>query len=259
MIFYFSGTGNSLYAAKNIAGTQGEPLLSIAKEFDKEDNLFEYKFNKNELLSFVFPVYAWAPPKIVLDFINRMKITGEKPYVFSLCTCGEEEGNTTHILQKSLAGKGLSLDSAFSMEMPNNYIIGFDVDPKEVEIKKLKNAELTMQEVNNIIKKRQKGIFRIIPGKFPTLKSAIINPFFNRFALSTKMFYATDECTRCGICEKVCPLHTIKIEEKPVWSKACTQCLACINSCPVQAIQCGKGTARKGRYLHPELKNQLFR
>lgn len=30
MIFYFSGTGNSLYAAKLIAQTQGEKLISIA-------------------------------------------------------------------------------------------------------------------------------------------------------------------------------------------------------------------------------------
>ena len=69
MIFYFTGTGNSLHAAKTIATAQNEKLLSIPKEFDKEGNTFTYELKEKEFLGFVFPVYAWAPPKMVLDFV----------------------------------------------------------------------------------------------------------------------------------------------------------------------------------------------
>lgn len=254
MIFYFSGTGNSLYAAKNIAEAQGEKLISISKEFDNKHNIFEYELKNDDLIGFVFPVYAWGPPKMVIDFINHMKLTGGKPYIFSVCTCGDEEGRSTQILQKSLCKKGLALDSAYTIQMPNNYILGFDVDPKDVENEKLQKSEQLLININEVLKNRQRGIFNIFPGKFPTLKSGIVNPLFNHFALSTKSFYATEECTSCGICEKVCPIHSITVDKKPMWSKSCTQCLACIHRCPAHAIQYGKGTKGKGRYIHPDLR-----
>lgn len=252
MIFYFSGTGNSLYAAKTIALLQGEQLISISNAFKDEKTSYEYEVKENELLGFVFPVYAWAPPEIVLDFISKLKLSGGRPYIFSLCTCGDEEGNTSVVLHKALAKKDLQIDSAFTLIMPNNYIIGFDVDSKEREQEKLKNAEQKLQNINAILSKRQKGVLNLIPGKLAGLKTVIVNPLFNSFARSTKPFFATDKCTRCGICERVCPVHTITVLDKPLWGKSCTQCLACIHHCPVQAIQYGKGTARKGRYVHPD-------
>lgn len=253
MIFYFSGTGNSLYVAKKISETQGERLVSVACEFDRKDTVFEYEFREKELLGFVFPVYAWGPPGIVIDFISKLRISGGKPYVFSVCTCGDDEGYATRLLQKALTKAGLPVDSAFTVIMPNNYIIGFDVDSKDVESEKLRKAEEKLQIINSVISNRQKGVFDLIPGRLPGLKTAIVNPLFNRFARNTKSFYATEECTGCGICEKVCPMHTITVKDKPVWGKACTQCLACIHRCPVHAIQYGKATVRKGRYVHPDI------
>lgn len=252
MIFYFTGTGNSLYAANSIAESQGDRLISIAKEMEQNKDLYDFELKENELVGFVYPVYAWAPPKMVLEFIRKLKITGD-PYIFSLCTCGDEEGQTTKVLRKALASKGLPLDSAFGLRMPNNYILGFDIDSKAVETEKLETAEKKLIEINQIIKKRQKSIDLTIPGSFPAMKTAIVNPMFNRFALNTKKFYADDKCTGCGICEKICPVHTIQVDGKPVWGKNCTQCLGCINRCPVHAIQSGKGTASKGRYYYPKL------
>ena len=253
MIFYFTGTGNSLYAAAKIAEAQGDRTYSIAALMDREKEVFHYDLGENELLGFVFPVYAWGPPKIVLDFISKLYIT-VNPYVFSLSTCADEEGHATRVLRKALAAKGLSLSSAYTLRMPNNYIIGgYDVDSKEDETEKLRAAELMLAEINAIIGQRKKNVYLTIPGRRAGLKTTVINPLFNRFALSTRSFSADDSCTRCGLCEKICPVHTIKVTEKPVWGKACTQCLACLNRCPVHAIQYGKATAKKGRYYHPDI------
>jgi ferredoxin len=253
MIFYFTGTGNSLHAAKTIAAAQGGQLLNIAEEFDKKDTELEYKFADNELLGVVYPVYAWGPPKIVLDFIGRLRVTGSKPYVFSLCTCGGQEGNTTHILQKALGKKELALDSAFSVRMPSNYVAGYDMEPEEEAEEKLQKAEKTLSEINEVLTARKTGVFRLRTGDKAALRSTLINPLFNRFARSTKKFYATDACTQCGLCERICPVHTIKVEERPTWGKTCTQCMACINRCPAQAIQYGVNTVHRGRYVHPDL------
>ena len=254
MIFYFSGTGNSLHIAKVISAAQKEKLVSIADEDRKADNKFEYTFAKGELLGFVFPVYAWSPPKIVLDFLMKMTIKGEIPYSFSIATCGAEEGNTTLSMQKALAKKGVKLDCAFTIPMPNNYIMGYDVDPPDVERKTLQVAEQRIIDINAVLSGRQTAVFQLVSGKAAAFKTIVINPLFNRFALSTRQFYATDSCTGCKLCEKICPIHTITVTDKPSWGKACTQCFACINRCPVHAIQFGKSTVSKGRYVHSDLR-----
>ena len=253
MIFYFTGTGNSLYLAKRIAEEQGEKLVSIVRELDKKDNSFRYELKDNETLGFVYPVYAWAPPRMVLEFIQKIRITSGMPYVFSVSTCGAEEGATTAILEKALAARGLTLSSAFTVLMPNNYIISYDVDAKEVEKKVLEEAEEKLGRINKVISKRAKDRSMLLAGKLPALMTAVVNPLFNRFAMNTGKFHADDTCTGCGLCEKICPAHTIKVDGKPVWGKACTQCLACIHRCPVHAIQYGKSTAQKGRYFHPQI------
>lgn len=57
MIFYFSGTGNSAWVARQIAKAQQEELLAIAEEINKNK---EYALKDGEKVGFVFPVYAWA-------------------------------------------------------------------------------------------------------------------------------------------------------------------------------------------------------
>lgn len=65
----------------------------------------------------------------------------------------------------------------------------------------------------------------------------------------TKKFYATDACTGCGLCTKVCPLKNITLENgRPSWHGNCTQCQACISICPHTAIEYGKITLGKRRH-----------
>jgi ferredoxin len=253
MIFYFSGTGNSLHVAKGVSSAQKENLASIADEFAKPGTKIEYTFVKGELLGFVFPVYAWGPPKIVLAFIKKMEIKGEIPYTFSISTCGGNEGNTTRLIQKALSKKRLKLDSAFTLRMPGNYVIGVDVKSQDEEGELLKAAEGKMIEINDALSARNTSGYHLIRGKAPAIRTALGNPIFNALALSTRKFYATDSCNRCKLCEKICPVHTITVTDKPSWGKACTQCLACINRCPTHAIQYGKNTIDRGRYVHPDL------
>ena len=258
MIFYFSGTGNSLFFAQNLAVALGEKLLSIPAELKCGIPVGGYEISENETLGFVFPVYAWGPPKMVRDFISELTVTGAVPYVFSVCTCGDEEGKTTEVIKKALSRRSLTLSSSFAVRMPNNYIIGYDVDSPDVESTKLRNADEQLISITDTVVRRHRGVFRTLPGSQPSFKTAIINPLFNRFAMSTSRFYATDACTGCGLCERICPAATIKVSGKPVWGKSCTQCLGCLNRCPVGAIQYGPGTQNKGRYVHPVLKKKTL-
>ena len=255
MIFYFTGTGNSGYVANEIAKANDDKVISISKLVNEEKDL-EFTLKEDEVIGFIFPIYAWAPPKIVSDFIRKVKFNNYKNnYIFSVATCGENIGNTMEIIKKDLNKKGMKLDSGFSLVMPNNYIILGDVDPKEEERKKLEEAKDQINKINTIIKERRKEIFELEKGFAPAILSNIINPFFNKFGMNISKFYSTDDCISCGICERVCNSNIITlIEGKPTWKGNCCQCLACINYCPKKAIQYGKSTVKKGRYVNPNFK-----
>lgn len=254
MIFYFSGTGNSLYIAKSIAEQNNENLVSITATIREDKEHYEYKLKDDELIGVVYPIYAWAPPKQVLQFIEKLKLSNYNDnYIFTVATCGANIGNTIEVLDKTLKKKNLHLNSGFSVVMPNNYIISGDVDTKEVEASKLLKAEEVIYTINDTIKHRKKDVYQIKKGFMPKILTSIVNPLFNKHAINTKKFYVNDKCIGCGLCEKVCNCGTIKVQEKPIWGNNCSQCLACIHLCPTNAIQYGKGTEKKGRYKHPKI------
>ncbi len=255
MIFYFSGTGNSLAVAKTISTACNDTLRSIPEEMKRNESSCEYLLGEGEPIGFVYPVYAWAPPAMVLEFIEKLSIPNyEDNFIFSVATCGDFIGNTMEALIKVLKKKGLTLHSSFSVVMPSNYIILSDVDSEEIEEKKLREADIRMKYIAEIIRDRKRGVFDVKKGPVPVFLTNVINPLFNKYARTADKFYATDVCTSCGRCEEICPVGSIAVNGKPAWGKDCTQCLACINSCPVKAIQYGKKTINKGRYLHPILR-----
>ncbi|GAB1476437.1 EFR1 family ferrodoxin [Bacillota bacterium] len=252
MIFYFSGTGNSLDVAQQMAKICNDSLISIAGEMKQGQDIYEYALGENEAVGFVYPVYAWAPPLMVTDFIGKLSIPKAKErYIYSIATCGENIGNTMDVLKKTLVGNGLRLDGGFSITMPNNYILMWDVDSKEEASKRLENAKARIHSIGKIVLNRESKVFDIEKGPVPFVFTGVINPLFNKFALGTKSFYAEDTCTACGLCEEICPTKNITVCGKPSWGPVCTQCLACIHRCPEKAIQYGKKTRARGRYVNP--------
>ena len=61
-------------------------------------------------------------------------------------------------------------------------------------------------------------------------------------------------CTGCGRCAALCPERTISlVSGRPVWQGECTRCLACLHRCPAGAIQYGRGTEKRERYVNPKV------
>ena len=255
MIFYFSGTGNSLWVAKKLAEFQDEQILSIAELMKEKNGSYSFTLKENEMLGFVFPVYAWAPPKIVLKFIQNLVITNvNEYYTFAVCTCGDHAGQAMNVLLSKLQEKKIKLNSGFSVFMPNNYIVDYDLDSKDLEAQKLAHAKQRVHDINNLLSQKTEGTFDCYSGSFPWFRTQIFNPFFNRFCLGTKKFYVKNNCISCGLCKKVCPTQNIQLNNgSPTWGKECTRCMACIHRCPVQAIQYGKRTEDRGRYFNPNI------
>ena len=249
MIFYFSGTGNSLYAAKRISDYIGEPLVNMAAAM--HDNA-EIKLSPGETAGFVFPLYAWSAPKIVFDFIKKIDIEGH--YTFAVATYGQNIGRFDKFFEQA----GIYLNSAFSLNMPNNYIMIWDKTRQE---QCLAEADKRLEKICDAVYHRQEvtDIQCVLNGKRVREALTAFAPSMNAQWSSTlddvSDFYVTDDCIGCGTCEKVCNGRTIKLMNgKPVWGDNCTKCFACLHLCPRQAIQFGQYTVGAGRYKNPNVK-----
>ena len=185
MIFYFSGTGNSRWVANALGIALGEPVVSIAEELKTGKKEFVCPLREDEKVLFVYPVHSWGPAVPVTRFISGLKLTGyDKQPVYSISTCGDECGYTDDIMRKVLKKKGLILTDSYSVIMPNNYILlpGFDVDSKEVEQEKLKDAPSAVDAIVAAIREG-KNVNLYKKGSLPGLKSYWIYPLFTNFAI----------------------------------------------------------------------------
>ena len=117
MIFYFSGTGNTKWAAEQLASATHDSLYYIPDELKK--GTLEYTLQEGERLGICFPTHGWQVPRIVRQFIRKATFTlPEDSYIYALTTCGDNMGHAMRILNKELGQKGLHTDAAFAIVMP---------------------------------------------------------------------------------------------------------------------------------------------
>lgn len=255
MIFYFTGTGNSLYAAKKIGDELGEDLIDIPAAMKEKS--FIYKLSSNEKIGFVFPVYFYGVPSIVVDFVAELKIkqnleAGLKPYVFGVMTCGGGIGGTPRMLEELLEKQGLPLTAAFELKMASNYIMMYQPTGPDLQKRILNSTDEKLADIIAAISKNRQDDGSKRKKSFLT---RVAYPLYVH-GRKTRLFYADEKCNDCGKCEKICPVSAIEMaNNKPVWTaKQCTHCSACINRCPQEAIQYSKKTLKWRRFENPILK-----
>ena len=276
MIFYFSGTGNTKWAASKLASATHEDLISIAPYMRADDSshtLAEpFILKENERLGFVFPVHGWRVPKLVREFIGKMKVQREEPdaernsasaeskassasarnqpFAFCVCTAGDSIGLTIENLNEvisqnpSLQALGITkVSSSYSIIMPESYVgLPFmDVDPKEKEIRKKSKSAQELAVICEEIFDRKEGVNRLVKGPIPWFFTKVVGGFFENVLITDKRFHVEkDKCVKCGICANVCPVGDIKggHGEYPEWlhHKDCLTCFTCYHHCPHHAI-----------------------
>ncbi len=259
MIFYFTGTGNSGHVARELAARLNDDHLVEMAGALLDDNS-RHEVAPGERVGFVFPTYSWGVPPVVARFLATLELSGYEPsqnFLYMVTTCGDDVGRLVDMFRRQAAASGLTMQAAYSVQMPNTYINmrGFDVDPELLRNAKLHAAQGRIEEVaQNIAEGRV--VVDVREGGWAWLKTRVVYPWFVRHAMSDKKFHVErDKCTHCGACVGNCPLRniTLNASREPEWHGNCTMCESCIHRCPAQAIQYGRATQHKGRYhfTHP--------
>ena len=249
MILWYSGCGNSRFVADQLSLKLSDSNMVFIPDAARENKTLE--FGQDDVLGIVFPVYSWSVPKLVSEFLRKVRIIGKPSYIFAACTCGDETGLTIKHLKKDLAKQGLTLDAFFSFQMPETYINlpGFKLDTPENAERKISTTKESLEETVRLIQQRAKGNFDQLKGGSSFLKSNILKPLFYGLLITDRKFNVSDECISCGICAKNCPLQNITMENgRPKWNGHCTNCMSCYHRCPKNAINFGKASLGKGQY-----------
>jgi ferredoxin len=240
-IYYFTGTGNSLYVAQEINKVllhRGE-LLSIA-HYQNDETVQ----SDAEVIGFVFPIYMGSVPWIVAEFIKKLKIE-KSPYVFAIATYNSHVMQCLQVLSEVLRSNSISLSLAETVNMPGNAKAS---SQKENENRLNASAQRIVdiaQKINDRVTASQIVSSRI------TKKVAKVYEH-----TSIAKLKVLPSCNGCGICTKVCPTRNIVLKDKkPTWGKNCSSCLACFHWCPQNAIKWTVPiVGNSSQYHHPEVK-----
>lgn len=243
MVFYFSGTGNSQRAAKQIAELLGDELVSInacLKRGEKE------AFHSERPLVVVAPTYAWQMPKVVERWIRETEFEGNRN-IYIVLTCGGSVGNAAYA--KKLCGeKGLRFSGLALVAMPNNYVALSNTPDKAECAAILEKAGERIVSLAALIQKGEPFPEAAISFK-DRMNSGPVNGLFYALFVHDKGFAASEACVSCGKCAQRCPLNNIRISDgKPVWNGNCTHCMACIGGCPTEAIEYKSASKGNRRY-----------
>lgn len=243
LIHYFSGTGNSLMAAK---------------ELIKEENLKEYEFtlhniekgqcsslDEYSLHIFFFPVYATSVPHIVRKYIRKME-DGKNTKTVIIATNGKintkirdgYQGWALHQARLYLTIKHYDVFLSDTLDLPHNITIAFpprnETANQNIISQGLKPLAKIAQKISEqTISHRRIFILNFLWSiPFGIVYSIIGRRFFG------KLFAADSSCNQCQLCVKQCPAKIIKTNGKRIrWGWNCEGCLRCINSCPKRSIQ----------------------
>lgn len=245
MVLFFTGTGNSEYCARFIADRLGEECFDLAERIKKKD-FSPLESEKPWIIC--APTYAWRMPAVVTEFLLKAELKGSKEIYFVM-TCGGQIGKAEKYNLELCEKNGKSYKGTAKVKMAENYLAMFEVTTPEEEELLMKKACENLESVSALIKKGE-NLPAVKEGAIGALLSGKVNEMFNKFYLRDDKFTVKENCTSCGLCEKKCPLRNIEMKDgKPHWLGNCTHCMACICHCPAEAIEYGKKSEGKRRYI----------
>jgi ferredoxin len=246
-IFYFTGTGNSLYISKKITSKLESvsliPFVSLlqAKEPYRVDS---------QAVGFVFPVYFLQMPKIVKEALEKCKLMDDS-YFFAAVTSGGDAGNTLFELDQLLKTQGGRLHYGIEIPLGDNSVVYNTSNFKFQQ--RLNLVDATLDRLAQAVKAKD------VESENSAFKKSAATSAWGKIQYLAMIYYFQfkkhkvdlSRCTHCGLCQKVCPMNNISCKADQVsMGTQCKWCFACLNYCPNQAISFGRIHPSKAAQYH---------
>lgn len=233
LTLYFSGTGNSKYVAELFSSNMSATCHSIEEDVDFVDPIA-----KSETIAFCYPVYMSRVPRIMREFVTQHMnaLRGKKIIIF--CTQLLLSGDGARAFAVLFPQGHTEVIYAEHFFMPNNVNnVSILPMPSEKTVKKcMEKAERKIRKVCTDIRhgKVKKRGFNFV-GRLLGLPQGVFMSATERMANKTTRI--DNNCTKCGVCVKVCPTNNLVFDDgKVTHNHNCTMCYRCINKCPQKAI-----------------------
>ena len=258
IIYVFSGTGNTmkaceLYKKEFIENGVETLVCKIEKNAVIPDPL------SFDFIGIAYPIHGFNAPEIVLRFAKTLPKTNKRKEYFIIKTSGEplKINNISSLkLDSILRRKGYILKSEYHYVMPYNMIFRHTDDMAYKMISTLRG--LVPIHVKEILKGESHRLSRVPFGNIIAWIMRIEQPAMK---INGKFFKVDgNRCNKCGLCEKNCPEHNIRINNdgKFEFGKNCIMCTRCSFNCPKDAFGIGllNGWKVNGKYsfIKPEQK-----
>jgi len=257
LMYVFSATGNTLHAAKLVKESLKDKGVFI-KAISEKDDIIKNETNLPESIGIYFPCYYGSMPKLVEKFIRKLQIS-PKVYIYSVVTAGGSTGYCNKELSKLLKYKGLVLSFGADITYSSNYMPGWYYNyiyksPEKIT-SNLDKFKMQAQKISKTILNKEKSE---IKGSYVgyLLPKLISQSYLVKDTRPHDREYAVSEkCNMCGLCEKICPVENIEINNKyHIFKHKCQRCLACVQYCPQQAFIINNQPMDKERYVNPFIK-----
>ena len=224
MIFYFTGTGNSLYAAKHL----DTELVSIPQAIKEKELSYTA-----ETIGIVCPVYGHEGPLMVKEFLQKAQFQTE--YFYMVLTYGNRHGGAAELAEELCRSCGIRPSYINILWMVDNWLPGFDMDEQRTIDKKVEEQLAAIKD--DIVSRR--GMIAEVTDKDRAAHEEFLNNMSKLPEDAWQHLIRIGEgCIGCGICEKVCPSASIHLQDgKAVHVPGnCQTCLACAHNCPQKVI-----------------------
>jgi ferredoxin len=230
LVYYFSGTGNALSAAKWIYENGLKRNIRSSVIPIESPDLNTTKSQGKSLIVFAYPTHGFIGPWIMLKFMLLFP-KGYDSDVFFLNTQGGFKVGRFFIPGVSglalwfpiilFRCKGYHIKGGLPLDMPHSWTSFFPPNSKKASLAITERCHRIVDKMcSRVLSGKKYFRYTMFVHLWIDIPAAAVTPFYlfgGRFFLAKTLFASTD-CNDCGICARYCPVKAIRIKNgKPYW------------------------------------------
>jgi len=250
-IHYFTGTGNSWWAARRLADTAGAQGVDVRiRAVPTRGKPLGFAPKYHDLIGFSYPTHGFCLPWRMLKYFLALPrsracfflINNRAGMKFGGVFTPGISGLAVLLPLLILIVKGYRPAGVLPLDTPSNWVAVHPGLSRGTVDAIMERRERDLEK----LRKKLAGGYGSFPMKFWVMLplDILVSPVsvgymaFGRFLL-TATYFADAGCDGCGLCAAHCPVGAIRmIRGRPLWTIGCESCMRCLNVCPRRSAHC---------------------